>query len=220
MTITIIISLIATVFGIVIAPFTFAKILLDLRAVRRGSLREEYKFAKEFFNDLGLAADSQPIVIERGYKAIAGTKALTLDEIKYILTLPNPDFAFFAYNNSRKLLVYQTDTKQVEYRSRWMANTRKRVFLQYLSLAGYVCLALIAILPAMFHVLSNPLPPEWITSSFLGFIPILIPALMCLSLSEAISSAHQFMQLQNSRLHVNNDVIEASEKQYCCEDGG
>lgn len=56
----------------------------------RNSLREEYKFAKSFFDDLGKQPNMHPYARQKGLEAITGNPSLPYGVIEYLLTLHDP----------------------------------------------------------------------------------------------------------------------------------
>ncbi|MBM7071818.1 hypothetical protein JQC92_07145 [Shewanella sp. 202IG2-18] len=85
-----------------IGIFTAWKSLQDIFNNKKSNLREEYKFAKAFFEDLK-ADDLHPYVLTKGYQAIAGTTSLTNAEIEYILSLKNPLQCLRDFNLSKNI---------------------------------------------------------------------------------------------------------------------
>ncbi|WP_340677875.1 hypothetical protein [Paraglaciecola sp.] len=69
--------------------FTAWKVLFDSFLGSRSSLREEYKFAKDFLDDTAKKG-LHPFTLSKGYHAIAGTTAVKRSEIEYILSLEDP----------------------------------------------------------------------------------------------------------------------------------
>ncbi|RFA30004.1 hypothetical protein CAI21_07220 [Alkalilimnicola ehrlichii] len=65
-------------------------ILYGIIAGKKIRLREEYRFAKEFLDDLASGRQMHPYALEKGCQAIAGTTAIKAIEVQYILTLENP----------------------------------------------------------------------------------------------------------------------------------
>ena len=82
----IIIKIILAIVGIMGA----AKIIYELILGSKSKLREEYRFSKEFLNDLSQNKNLHPFVIEKGYQAIAGTSTVNGEEISYLLSLEKP----------------------------------------------------------------------------------------------------------------------------------
>lgn len=199
MTVSIVLSIIAAIIGIIVAPFTFLKIVIDIRASNKSILREEYKIAKEFFTDQGISLESQPIVLDRGYKALAGYKDLDASEIKYILGFKAPDKAFLAYSMGGQLLTYNESINRIVFKSKWLIHPRQRYYIQRLSISSYFVLAFIAIIPTIFHISNTVSFFTILNTHYLIFLPFLIPAFFGFWLSDEILSAEKFMKVQESQ---------------------
>ena len=61
------------------------KVIIELLRGRQGRLREEYIFAKAFFEHVQSEPNLHPFLKEKGYQAIAGDPTLTAAEIEYLL---------------------------------------------------------------------------------------------------------------------------------------
>lgn len=78
------------IIGAIAAIFGAGKIIYEITIGRKSRLREEYKFAKEFLEDLKNNPTLHPFVVEKGYYAIAGSTIFKAEVIAYILSLKNP----------------------------------------------------------------------------------------------------------------------------------
>jgi len=80
------------------------KVIPEIIRGRHGDLREEYKFAKDFFADVKQNSHMYPFVNQKGYQAIAGDARITSAEVDYLLTFPNSVLTIKDYVFSRKCL--------------------------------------------------------------------------------------------------------------------
>jgi hypothetical protein len=105
--------------------------------LRRGktSLREDYRFAREFF----ASGDSlHPVVTEMGYQAIAGDGRVTSEEVSYLLTLQRPREALRNFIAARHLLQFFSTApiEKISFKPLWAAPSRRRA-LRFSYAAAY-----------------------------------------------------------------------------------
>jgi hypothetical protein len=67
-------------------------------------IREDYEFAKKFFEDCEKNPNRQKYIIELGYLGITQDRSIKPEEIKYILSLQEPTIALFWFKKSRRYL--------------------------------------------------------------------------------------------------------------------
>ena len=107
--------------GIVsIIGFLFAiyKHTYEITTSKKSSFKDDYRFAKEFLEDVAKKPDLHPYVIEKGYQAIAGNNNLSSKEVVYLLSLEEPSICLKDYVLSKEYL----ELKEV--------NGSFRIFLQ------------------------------------------------------------------------------------------
>jgi hypothetical protein len=92
------------IIGAIVAVIGAGKVINDITIADKSRLREDYKFAKEFLEEIDSNPNLHPLVVERGYHAIAGTKSLGSGEISYLLSLKNPGQCLYDYKLARKYL--------------------------------------------------------------------------------------------------------------------
>lgn len=97
------------------------KLLYDLSITKRSRMRDEYTFAKTFFEEVSTNPALHPFLREKGYQAIAGDRQLSGDEIEYLLSLENPDRALRDYVLGRQYLEHlpQSGNLQIEFKKRY-----------------------------------------------------------------------------------------------------
>ena len=139
--------------GAVIGVITAGKVIYDLAVSRKARLRDDYKFAKEFFDTLEKSPRPHPLVVERGYHAIAGDSSLTVKEAEYLLSLENPNSALRDYVLAREYLEHLPESGHSEIRfkrkfsTQWSRRWRRGFYL----FLYFVC-ALMALSPMFFLV--------------------------------------------------------------------
>ncbi|WP_156369676.1 hypothetical protein [Duganella sp. Leaf126] len=116
----------------------------------RNSLREEYKFAKTFFEDLDATPDMHPHARQKGFHAIAGTTSIPYKEIEFLLTFKNHESVLSDYVIARDLLIYTPGNSkyQIDFRPMY-AKPSRRDRLQKLYLIGFGLSYAIAVLPLL-----------------------------------------------------------------------
>jgi hypothetical protein len=79
-----------------VATFLFGavgatKIYYELTNKGKGQLRDEYRFSKEFLQEVADNPAMHPFLKEKGYQALAGDHRLSAAEVEYLLSLQKPD---------------------------------------------------------------------------------------------------------------------------------
>ncbi len=144
-----------------------AKIFYDFSTGRRSRMRDEYKFAKDFFLDLNSTSPMHPFLREKGYQAIAGTSLISGEIIEYLLTLTRPDRAMRDYVLGEHYLehISRSGDLKIEFKEKYKENwTRKIRLYGYSGL--YLIFALLALSPLILGKFLN-LPLSTMLSSFL-----------------------------------------------------
>jgi hypothetical protein len=166
-------SIIFGIFGVFVAAFNVFKGNFELSNGKQSQRREEYKFAKEFLEEIKSNPDMHPFAKEKGYKALAPDKQpgvglrdkLGSKEIEYLLSLRNPELALKNYILGRPYLenifdneVFHNGTPKIAFRKKykvyWLRGIHKNIHF-----ALYWVLAFLAFAPA-FHYLLIPIWPE------------------------------------------------------------
>jgi hypothetical protein len=126
------------------------KAYYDLIAGKSVRLRDDYRFSREFLNDIQ-KGDLHPYSIEKGYQALANSTVVSTSEIEYILTLENPvkclrDYVL-AHHYLEKISVdgnHKISFKQ-KYVSKW-----PRLWRKILHIVLYGAFAFLAFTPLIF----------------------------------------------------------------------
>jgi len=122
-----------------------AKIIYEFSSGSKLKLREEYRFAKEFLNDIDQKPKPHHLAIERGYYAIAGTSAIKASEISHLISLSSPDKSLKDYVLSRKYVELNERSHKIEfrkkYKNRWSRNWRKGLCLTVYFLGSFLAIS-------------------------------------------------------------------------------
>jgi hypothetical protein len=139
------------------------RILYELSIVRRSRMREEYKFAREFLEDIRSQNDFHPFLREKGYQAIAGDSQMSADEIEYLLSLTRPERALRDYVLGKAYLDHfpQSGNLQIKFKKKFEAKW-PRQWRMY----GYVSL--------------------YIICAFIAFSPLILPSYLGMSGSQSL----------------------------------
>jgi hypothetical protein len=126
--------------SLLVAVAGAGRFLYDVSIGRRGRMREEYKFAKEFLSDINSDSGLHPFLREKGYHAIAGGNSISGDEIEYLLALTRPDRALKDYVAGRHYLEHfpRSGNLQIEFKKKY-----KSKFSRKWRLYGYLILYLL-----------------------------------------------------------------------------
>lgn len=164
----------------IVAIFSIGKIIYDITTGKKSRLREDYKFAKEFLEDLNNNPKLHPFAVERGYQALAGSTSISSEKIAYLLSLKNPGKCLNDYMLSKKylqLISINGDpclTFAKKYSSSWSRLWRKVIYFLL-----YVFCAVIAIIPTLFLpkylsflFTTTPVFSYWAVFSLISYIEI------------------------------------------------
>lgn len=133
-----------------------AKIFYEFSIGRRSREREEYKFARDFLEDVRSKLDMHPFLKDKGYRAIAGDSLINADEVEYLLSLTRPERALRDYVLGRAYLEHfpHSGNLQIKFKKKY-ASAWSRKWRMGLYLGLYVTCAGAAVSP-------------WLLASFFG----------------------------------------------------
>lgn len=75
-------------------------------------LHQNYKLAKEIFDDIQNNPSMHPYVLERGYQALAKSKNIKIREAEYLTSLENPNSSLTNYIKARSYLLFYPDKEK------------------------------------------------------------------------------------------------------------
>lgn len=148
---------------LLVGAFATWKIIIEILRGRHGHLREEYKFARDFLQDLAQNPQMHPFLKQKGYQAIAGDTRLASAEIEYLLTLQDSAKALKEYVLGRQYLEYlaTANGSQLIFKQKFI-----RKFSRLWRKAIYLLL--------------------YISCYLLGFAPIMLPAFKAIPPGQAL----------------------------------
>jgi hypothetical protein len=98
------IELLIKIFALVVSAIGTWMAYSQLARSRKTTLRDEYRFAKEFMNDLKSDKLITTYLKDKGYEALIGITSLTTREIEFLLSLPEPARSLREFVSGRKYL--------------------------------------------------------------------------------------------------------------------
>ncbi len=160
--------------GVPFALFKVSKDRFDVSIGKQSQRREEYKFAKDFLEEIKNNPNMHPFAREKGYKAIAPDKQpgvglrdkLGAKEIEYLLAdKNNPELALNNYILGRRYLenIFDNETPKIafkkEYEVNWSRGVHKNICFTLYWIFGFFAFA------PLFLYLLIPFWPESGTSA-------------------------------------------------------
>lgn len=198
---------------VLIGAIGAAKLIYDLSIGKRGRMREEYKFAKDFLQDVSSGEQLHPFLREKGYQAIAGDKQIGADEIEYLLSLKGPERALRDYVLGRPYLEHLPDAGnlQISFREKYKGVWSRR-WRKFFYLITYFGLAFLAFAPL---VLSKffPIGPPQIFVAFAVCVSVFGPyAWFALKAGTRIYRAEKLVEHQHK--HTQRIVLSSSKPSF------
>jgi len=125
-----------------------AKIIYEFSAGGKLRLREEYRFAKEFLNELSSNPQLHHLAVERGYYALAGTSSMKVSEIKYLVSLSDADRRLKDYVLARKYVEVKEKNHRIEFRDKYKSPF-SRLWRKIVSIIVYMIGAFLSFSPLL-----------------------------------------------------------------------
>lgn len=122
-------------FPLVAGAVAMWKVVAEVVAGRRHRLREEYRFAREFLDDIKKTPQMHSFLRQKGYQALAGDNRLSAQEVEYLLTLPKSAEALRLYVTGLPYLQHNAMAmgSQVSFKAKYVdsfsRNWRKGMYL-------------------------------------------------------------------------------------------
>lgn len=95
----------------VIAWVGLPKLYLETLFASRNRAREDYKFAKEYLNDLHDEKPLHPFLRQKACQVLTGDRDTRARDVEYVLSLPDPDIALQLYVRGKSYLELEALTK-------------------------------------------------------------------------------------------------------------
>ncbi|AMV48523.1 hypothetical protein [Paraburkholderia caribensis] len=138
------IDLIVKPVTVLFGAYGAAKVYYELSLGKVTRMREQYRFAKEYFADIKSGEANHPFLREKGLQAIIGDERLHANDIKYLLRLKEPAKAieYFALGKRYLQLRRSGEDEAIEfrrpYRGEWSRRWRKQTFLGLYGISAFV----------------------------------------------------------------------------------
>ncbi|MCU7251684.1 hypothetical protein [Pseudomonas koreensis] len=108
-----------TVMGIVAAA---TKVIRELLFMGKSRLTEEYRVARDVLKDMEQNPNQHPLVVERGYFAIAGTSAINPADVAYLISLVDPAKSLKDYVLSRQYVELDARRHRIDFRPKYKSS--------------------------------------------------------------------------------------------------
>lgn len=197
--------------GLAVGAFSSAfatwKIFFEMLRGKKNTLRDEYRFAKEFF-DYAESDRVHPYISQLGYLALAGDAKAGCVEIAYAISLPSPRTALRDYLSGRSCVEYYSTSSppgfvfKASYKS-----PAKRAVLRWWYIIGYFVTYMAGWVPLL--LVASKLVSAGVGLPFLVFTATTFFPLSYLSLKGAskLSGAESLIRWQDAckNPHVSNN---------------
>jgi hypothetical protein len=186
------------------------KIGVEVLRGRHGHLREEYKFARDFLQDLGENQRMHPFLRQKGYQAIAGDTRLSTHEIEYLLTLNDAARSLKDYVVGRPYLQHlvTSASNQVVFRDKFVHRTSRR-WRKVLYFSLYLLCYLAVFAPLFLWAFRLVEASNAVLASSISAIPFFTAAV--LSIREAVRIGRAEALVDNQQKYDQAVVLERSQ---------
>ena len=173
------------------------RVVVELIRGRHGSLRDEYRFARDFLQDLKANPGMHPFLKQKGLQAIAGDTSLSTSEVEYILGLRDSPQALKDYVLGRPYLDHlaTAGAKQIAFKGNysklWSRRWRKALYLLL-----YTILYLAAVAPLLLLSFKVVQPGQAALAFACSLVVFLPPAFLALRAGVRIARAEELVRSQ------------------------
>lgn len=122
------------------------KILQDILTTGKTKLREDYKFARDFLQDVSKDPAMHHLVLERGLQGIAGSSKMLVSEISYLMSLTEPNKRIKEYSLAKSYIQLNAEKQKIEFKKEYKTKF-SRAWRKSLYLFCYVMFAFLAVSP-------------------------------------------------------------------------
>jgi len=179
----------------------------------KNARREEYKFAKMFFDELAQIPEMHPFARKKGFQAIGQNRDLPPEIIEHLMTLRDPVVALSDYEFSRGYLksVEVSGNHNLVFSNTFLFATETRQKIVELI---YVAVAVLSYLTAFLPFLlfaADKISSILALKISISIFPIGIAVtIFCIREFLQLFRARRLIKLQNSRFNQNDPDIEIS----------
>ncbi|RUS67269.1 hypothetical protein CUZ56_01212 [Saezia sanguinis] len=133
---------------VLLGSFTLMKLFIDASRGRKSHMREEYKFAKEFLNDVKNNKEMHPFAIEKGFQAIACEQWIEAKEVDFVISLEEPTRSLNDFIQGNRYIELKEDKngQQIVFKQKYQAIWHRR-WRKLVALLLYFCFCLLALSP-------------------------------------------------------------------------
>jgi hypothetical protein len=187
-----------------------ARIFYEFSIGRRSRERDEYKFARDFLDDVRSKHDMHPFLKDKGYRAIAGDSQINADEVEYLLSLTRPERALRDYVLGRAYLEHfpQSGNLQIQFKKKYERKF-SRQWRMILYVALYILSSFIAVSPWLLAGHFGTTPSQMLSASAVSLPVFGFYAWLGLKAGSRIYRAQMLVEHQ----HRHTQKIVLSEQQ-------
>lgn len=144
------------------------KVIYVIWIYLQNRLHQNYKLAKEIFDDIQNNPSMHPYVLERGYQALAKSKNIKIREAEYLTSLENPNSSLTNYIKARSYLLFYPDKeKKVEFQKKYETKFPRQIRKAF-HMSLYWVFGFIAIFPIFFLGVLVPNKEIWTSALVIG----------------------------------------------------
>ncbi|WP_154678035.1 hypothetical protein [Paraburkholderia nodosa] len=182
---------------VLIGAYGAGKVYFDMSSGKLSRMREQYRFAKEYFTDKASGEADHPFLREKGLQGIIGDDSLVADDIEYLLRLKEPAKAIKYYGLGRQYLQLSLTNSggAIEFRPRYK-NAWPRFWRKWTYFGLYGLCAFLGYAPIAFSKQLFPSPHGVLAASALTIPVGSIYAWMALKAATRVSRAEALCRSQ------------------------
>jgi hypothetical protein len=175
------------------------KVLDELLRKGKTSLREDYRFARDFLSECAAGA-MHPMLAEMGFQALAGDSKISADEVRHLLTLQNSRSAIREYIAAKQVLDFfsTAPSAKITFRKKYESASWRRA-LKYWYAGVYFLTYSLSFAPLLLismKLLSAPTGLALFGLSSVMFLPI---AFLSAKAGGRLTRAERLVAWQTSR---------------------
>lgn len=175
-------------------------LLYNLQMARKGHLRDEYKHAQAFFENLRTNRDMDPFEKELGLLSLAGNRYVDPELILYVLNIPSPVRALRDLVRGRDYveLCQESEGKRLQFKAKFRNVWRRRSRKAFYS-AAYFILAFLSLSPLLLGAMLHMNVAQTVQAMFLTIGCCVPYAWLSLREINAIYRAEALLRSQEDR---------------------
>ena len=147
---------------------TLAVLVYKLPFASKSRLKDDYRFAKEFLEDIVSDKDMHHLVVERGYFALVGKSGVKVEDIEYIISLVDADRCLKDYLLARTFIEFDVRIQKIVFKG-VCKSKRIRSILKVLLFLVYFIMGNLAVAPYIFAYKFD-FSLQWFALSVVAFL--------------------------------------------------